>query len=384
MQKILFLFLFVSLNVFAQKNDKYNVIDKVDENLYFMRYDSSNTKSTIVEFADFIVLLELPIKDEGGGARNLKDHSKGAEKAMLSLQNYFPNKPLKYLIHSHWHPHSISSVKPFISKGIKLISTQTNFEKLKEFVDSTTIAQYGTHIQFVSGDSLIIEDKSNKIIAYRFKQVDFPNTPTSDYLYFYLPKYNFLHCGCMYNKWDGDKVEGRELLTGREEDLNKFLVMRNLKPSFLIRLNNEKIEKSGMQPYFNLENVIKNGVRMSEITQKYLSLEEKILREKRDSLLKEVIANNIPASIFNSGVYSALRTKKFEKALLFAQFQVMIKPSDPNVWDSLGEVYFFLGEKTLAKQYENQSKLISPAFSGGGVTVWEKNLEEYKKLWDKQ
>lgn len=382
MQKFLFLFLLIPLSMVAQ-NEKFNLITKTSEGLYFMYYDSSNTRSTIVEFENFIALVEVPIKDEGGGARNLKDHSAGAEKAMLSLANYFPNKPLKYVIHSHWHPHSLSSVKPFISKGIKLISTQANFEKLKEFVDSATIALYGKNIQFVEGDSLLIGDKTNQIIAYRFQQKDFPNTPTPDYLYFYFPNYNFLHCGCMYNKWEGEKVEGKELLTGREEDLNRFLAMKKLKPSFLIRLNNEKIEKSGMQPYFNLENVVKNGIRLNEIAQRYFSIEDKILYEKRDSLLKEIIVNNIPASIFNSGIYLALEKKKLTKALLFAQIQVMIKPSDPNAWDSLGEVYYFLGEKELAKQYEKQSKLIKPAFDDGGESVWAKNLVEHQKLWDK-
>ena len=383
MRKFLFLFLFSSLSAFAQKNDTYNTITKVDEKLYFMFYDSSNTKSTIVEFDNFIAMLELPIKDEGGGARNLKDHSTGAEKALRSLKHYFPNKPLKYLIHSHWHPHSISSVKPFISKGIKLISTQANFEKLKEFVDSATIQQYGKNIQFVSTDSLLISDKGNEIIAYRFKQSDFANTPTPDYLYFYLPKYNFLHCGCMYNKWNGDHVAGKEVLTGREEDLYRFLKTKNLNPSFLIRLNNERIEKSGMQPYFNLDNVIKNGIRINDIAQKYLNLDEKLLQNKKDSLLKELIVNNIPASIFNNGVYLALEKKQLEKALLFAQYQVMLNPSDPNSWDSLGEVYYFLGEKTIAKQYEKHSRLISPSFKSGGESVWAKDLEEHQKLWNK-
>lgn len=383
MRKFLFVFLFSSLGAFAQKNDNYNTITKIDEKLYFMFYDSSNTKSTIVEFDNFIALLELPIKDEGGGARNLKDHSEGAEKALRSLKHYFPNKPLKYLIHSHWHPHSISSVKPFISKGITLVSTQANFEKLKEFVDTTTIAQYGKNIQFVTTDSLLIADKGNQIIAYRFKQSEFPNTPTPDYLYFYLPNYNFVHCGCMYNKWNGDYVAGKEVLTGREEDLHRFLEKKKLKPSFLIRLNNEKVEKSGMQPYFNLDNVIKNGIKINDIAQKYLSLDEELLRNNRDSLLKELIINNIPASIFNSGVYAALGKKKLEKALIFAQYQVMLNPSDPNAWDSLGEVYYFLGEKTIAKQYEKQCRLIAPSFKNGGESVWAKDWEEHQKLWNK-
>jgi hypothetical protein len=382
MQKLFLLLLFlIPLNTMAQS--KYHAINKVSDDLYFMRYDSSQAKSTIVEFEDFIALIELPIKDEGGSARNLKDHSQAAEQVIVSLKYYFPEKPLKYLIHSHWHPHSISSVKPFISKGITLISTKSNFEKMKEFVDSVSITNYGRYIQFVEGDSLIIDDQKNKIVAYRFQQKDFPNTPTSDYLYFYLPKYNFLHCGCMYNKWDGEPIDGKELLTGREEDLNRFLAYKKIKPSYLIRLTNEKIEINNMQPYFSLENVVKNGIRVSDIVQTYLTIDEQILFEKRDSLLKEITSKNIPTSVFNTAVYQCLGKKKLKKALSFAQIQVMLRPSDPNAWDSLGEVYYFLGEKVLAKLYEKQSLLISPSFSGGGEAVWQKDLVEHQKIWEK-
>ncbi len=369
---------------FAQTSNDFNTITKVEEGLFFMYYEGSNSKSTIVEFKHFIALIEVPIKDEGGGAKDLKDHSEGAEKVMRSLQNYFPKKPLKYLLHSHWHPHSISSVKPFLEKGVQLISTKSNFEKMREFIDEKTAIQYAKQIQFVETDSLVISDKTNKIIAYRFLQKDFPATPTTEYLYFHFPKYNLLHCGCMYSKWEGAPIAGKPLITSREGDLHKFIASQHLNPRFLIRLSKEKKESNDMQPFEGLENTIKNGVSAETIASRYNMLDAKALNSLQDSLVKEIIQNNIPISIFNSLAYKNLRAKDFPKALAFAKIQMLLKPADANSWDTLGETYFFAGEENLASQCEKQIKLINPTYSEGGKDVWKKDLEEFSKNWSQK
>ncbi len=356
-----------------------NTITKAGDGLYFMYYDSSQSKSTIVEFDDFLALIEVPVKDQGGNARVLEEHAEGGEKVLRTLKGYFPSKPLRYVVHSHWHPHSISSVRPFISNGVTLVSTRKNFERLKEFVDSADIARYGKNITFVDGDSLVIADPGNRIVIHRFTQEEYPNAPSADYLYCYLPKYNYLHCACMYNKWTGEKVAGKELLTGREEDLDRFMSARNLRPEYLIRLSREKTEKNDMQPYEGLRDVVVNGVSATALSDGYLALDETTLRVSRDSLVRSIVRDHIPASVINRAVYSALGRNALSKAALLAHLQAGANPSDPNVWDTLGEVHYFLGDTLMARSYGKQAKLISPSFEGGGEDAWRKNLEEQKK-----
>jgi hypothetical protein len=353
-----------------------NVITKAGEGLWFMYYDSSQSKSTVVEFDDFVAMIEVPVKDQGGNARALGEHIAGGEKAVRSLREFFPGKPLRYVIHSHWHPHSISSVRPFLEAGATLVSTRKNFERLKEFVDSATIAKHGDRIRFVEGDSLVIEAPGNRIVIYHFLQEEFPNAPTADYLYCYLPKYNLLHCACMYNKWTGEGVEGRELLTGREEDLHRFITSRNLKPEFLIRLNREKKEPNDMQPYAGLEEVVGNGVSAAKLSERFLALDPGTLRASRDSVLRSVVQGNIPASVINRSVYSALASNDLAKAAGLAHLQALVSPSDPNVWDTLGEVYYAAGDTLLARSFGRQAKLVSPAFDGGGEEAWKKSIAE--------
>lgn len=383
MNRIIYFFLLFILpyiTSFAQ-TDEYNVITDAGNGLYFMYFDSSAAKSTIVEFEDFLVLIEAPIKNEGGGARNLKDHTEGGKKILRTLSHHFPTKPLKYLMHSHWHPHSISSVNPFLRSNVKIVTTDSNFSVIKAFVDTTSIPNYKDNIVFVS-DSLEVSDGKTKLTAYHLKQSDYPNIPTKDYLYFYLHSHNIIHCACMYTKWEGEPVEGKEILSGRQEDLYKFLQSKNLKPEFLIRYNKETKQENDMQPHSGLENVINNGIRSVDITKRLLEITQSKLDDSLDAVTADIISRNIPASIINTTVYTLLRRKELKKANSFAKIQAMMNPSDPNSWDTLGETFYFLGDITMAEHYGRQSKKVSPTYTTGGMEVWKEDLNTYQKIWE--
>ena len=72
-------FILVAGMLYSQSSD-LNTIKESGNGIYFMYYDSSNSKSTIVEFEDFLALIEAPVKDQGGNARELKDHEHGGDK----------------------------------------------------------------------------------------------------------------------------------------------------------------------------------------------------------------------------------------------------------------------------------------------------------------
>jgi hypothetical protein len=344
-----------------------------------MYYENSKMKSTVVELADGLALLEVPICDEGGSAKNLRDHSEGGEKVLRTLEHHFPHKPLRYLLHSHWHPHSLSSVNPFLKKGVQIFTTKSNFDLIRPFADSVLLARNAGNIHVVTLDSLRLGDGSNSAVIYYFQQKDFPNAPTAEYLYFYLPRYRYFHCGCMYNKWEGDFFEGREIRTGREEDLYKFLEAKHLSPAALIRLNVDKAERNGVQAFSGLQNVVRNGISGREISQPYRALSDEILTQKTDSLALQAIRSGVPPQIFNSLAYYHLGENQLSRALAFARLQAAVNPSDPNAWDSLGEVYWFLGEKEVARHFGRQAQKISPDFKDGGEVAWEKNLRQVRQ-----
>jgi tetratricopeptide (TPR) repeat protein len=369
------------ITVAQPSSSETNQIMKVSEGFYHLFYDSSTAKSTIIEFEKFVALLEVPIKNEGGGARNLKDHTFGAQKAIASIEKYFPKKPIKYVLHSHWHPHSISSVKPFLEIGATLISTRTNFERIKEFLDSASVVKYRKQIQFVDSDSLVIKDKTNSIVAYRFLQAEYKSTPAKEYLYFYFPKYFALHSGCMYYKWAGDPVDGRDIITDRQNDLNRFIINRKLTVNNFVRINGDKDLPGCLMKGDDFQRQVATGITTTDINELYFSIGTSILNQKQDSIVQLIKSKKIPISILNSNVYSNLRRKDFERALAFAKLQILINPSDANAWDTLGEVNFFMGRTELANVYHTQSIKIEPTFTAGGVTSWERSLKEFENVW---
>ncbi|MEO5931621.1 MAG: hypothetical protein ABIR47_16925 [Candidatus Kapaibacterium sp.] len=372
---------FVMLSAEAQTTS----IRKVADGLYLMYYDTTSekpivTKSTIVEFSDHIALLEMPISNDGAGSVNLKDHSDGGERVLRALSDYFPGKPLKYVLSSHWHPHSISSIIPFISRGITVITTRDNFKRLSEFVDAAAVKNYGKYLQFVDGDSLVLGDATNSIIAYRFTKEEYHHVPTEDFLYFYLPKYNYMHSSCMFQRLEGTSVKGREMISSRVEDLNRFMLSKHINPRYIITTDTYWDDANGMASGDTLRAMFQSGVTMSGLENEVIDMEETALVMKSDSIITYLAENHIPFSILNGAVYSALAKQDLRKALALARLQALYNPSDPNAWDTFGEVYYFLGETKLARKYEIQSTRINKDFKGG-EEIWKKDLEDFRKKW---
>ena len=358
-----------------------NTIRKVDDGLYFMDFEGSNAKSTIVEFADFVAVIEVPVKDEGGGARKLEEHAEGGERVLRSLARQFPDKPLEYVLSSHWHPHSLSSLAPFLAHGVTVVTTKANFDKLGEMLGSSPPAAAPKGVWFVTGDSFEIKDAANRIVAHRFAKKDYTATPTEDYLYFELPKYDAMHCGCMYSKWDGGPVMGRDVVTSREEDLYRFMETRGIRHSRLIRLNRETDALDERLPFSRLESVVRTGLPSREITAKYRPLTIDALRTDRALIAARAVKDNIPPGTFNTLAYECLRKQDLSRALEFAMLQTLVAPASGNAWDTLGEMYYAAGEVDVARAFERASRKVQPEFTGGGEPVWKADLDDLRKAW---
>jgi hypothetical protein len=371
-----------------QQQQSFHQIKKIDNGLYFMYYDTTKekklvTKSTIVEFRDFIVLIEMPISNDGAEAKQLSDHTTEGEQVLQSLKGYFPAKPLKYVLSTHWHPHSISSVTPFISRKITLVTTSANFERIRECIDSTTFVQYSKYIRYADTDSIIIQDKTNIIVAYHIENRNNPHLPTKDFLYFYLPRYNALHISCMYYRYDNKFVAGKELIYGRNEDLSRFIVSKQFRPDHLIRTRADQEETNGMIPYTRLQHIMETGITMTTIRDHFLNMSTTLLNTKTDSIVRAALVNAVPLSTFSTVINEALKKNDLPQALSFAKIQALLNPSDAASWDTYGKIYYFLGEKELAKVYEAQSKKINPHYAPSGQTVWEKEWQTYQAMWKK-
>ncbi|MBX7155610.1 MAG: hypothetical protein K1X91_11690 [Bacteriodetes bacterium] len=384
---VLFLLVGFFPTTFCYSQISITGLQPIEKGLYFLTYDSTSikkltTKSTIIEFDSSIGIIELPIVYTGGGATVLKDYTTEGEAIRNALQTYFPTKPIKYIFSSHWHPHSVASLQPFISNGTTLITTRSNFKRIREMLDSTTYALYQNNICFVE-DSLPIHDKSNSIVCYRFTKKDYPNVPTEDYLFFNLPRYNSFYSSCMYQRLSGIEVCGKELVSGRVEDVSTFLHKHNISPKYLLGFTSfpYEVDATGRVPADTLTSLLNNGTLTSSIIGTITNWSEPFLETNMDSAVNYILLNKISFYYVNMAVYKLFAEKKLQRALLVARLQTLLNPTDANSWDTYGEAYYVMGKFQLAKYYEKQCFKLNKDASGG-ENIWKKDLENFQQQWN--
>lgn len=356
--------------------------------LHTLEFDSTRTKCTIVEFSDRIYLIEVSLSSQGGGARTLTEHRAGGESILQILDQSFPDQPLAAVLHSHWHPHSLSSVAPFLERQIPLVTTRANFERIQEFIDPALLQSSGDLIRYVEGERMILGDGDETIVVHRLVKDDYPSIPTPDYLFFEMPSLAMMHTGCMYSISRSGPIAGRELIPSRAMDLNRFITSEQLELDGLLRVYLDSEAPTDEDPgteviaASRLANTIRDGITSTEVGEPYRILSAEELRDQRDRLLAQTIADGVPAGILNGLVYQELGAQNLAKARELALLQSLVAPSDPNAWDTLGEVYYFLGELEVARFYETQSRAIDPGFDTAGEAAWVRDLADHRKRWE--
>ncbi|HEY2749667.1 MAG TPA: hypothetical protein VGL86_33835 [Polyangia bacterium] len=350
------------------------------DGLYFVDVPGTHGKGIVVEQGRSLCLIDPPLSDVGGEATALHDDVDGGRRLLAALDARFPQQRLAYLLSSHWHPHSLAALRPFLDRGVRVVTTRANFARLREMLLPNPPTKIDELITFVDEASLAIGEGSDRIIAHRLLKKDFPSTPTDDYLFFELPRYDALYAACMFFTWPGPLVAGRPFVTEREEDLFRFLQTRALHPRWLIRLEREA-SGNELVPFGELAARIDNGVHSVELTRRYRAASTEELRRDRATLAAEAIADHVPAYLLNDVVYESVAAHELDRALELATLQVLIAPSSSNAWDTLGEVAFVIGTLDAARAYEAEARRRAKGAYTGGESVWRSDLEQYRRDW---
>jgi hypothetical protein len=330
--------------------------------LHLVDLPGSKAKATVVELTDGLALLEAPLSDHGATEATLVDHRVDGERLVRALAMRFPGKPLRLVLSSHWHPHSLSAIEPFVKAGATIVTTPDNLAKLREMgpLDPRSV-------RLVTEDHLALGDASQPIVAHRFTRARYPSVPTTDYLLFELRRYGIVHVGCLYTRWAGPPVLGRELVTARAEDLDRLLRDLGVESASLLRVVDEPPGTDPRWPRAGLAELVRTGVTSREIGERYRALPVATLRSERDRLVREAVRDGIPGSIFNGLAYEAMAAGDLPRARELATLQVLLVPGDANAWDSLGEITHAAGDPDVAARYGRHSRTLDPAL---GPVPW--------------
>lgn len=158
--------------------------EKFSENIHFVELKHTNDKVMIVEFADFLLIAEAPLNSQNG------------ELIIAEAKKIAPDKPIKYFVFGHYHPHYLGGMRPFIHRGAKIICSKGDEAYVKYLADaphtlnpdSLALHPKPLLIEEIK-DSLTISDGSFQMKIYFIGK---KSEHTNDYLVYYFPKEKLL------------------------------------------------------------------------------------------------------------------------------------------------------------------------------------------------
>lgn len=341
------------------------------------------TKACIVKFKDFLALIELPLSGLGSDMDTLPDHRSDGAWLRDSLRARFPRHKLRYILSSHWHPHSVATFQPLLDDGVRFVTTRSNFEIQSGMLNKEERERYADQFIMVDSSGMTISDDVNRIDVYRLDKSQYKALPTEEFLFFHLPRQEVLYVACMFQRLQGRKIRGHEVVSPRTEDVGSFIRNVNIAPREVLCLYPFWDGERGVITADTLNHLLHNCTLYSSLQNEvYDAVAHRAgaaIRKDADSIITAWLTGEIPLSILNRSTYQLANEGQLPQALELARLQAMILPADPNSWDTLAEMYFYNEQVDLAKYYSAQCHRVDSTFKGGSPEVWKERVEELRK-----
>jgi glyoxylase-like metal-dependent hydrolase (beta-lactamase superfamily II) len=86
--------------------------EKIADGLWFLNFGAP--QSLLVEFKDYVVIIEAPTGDERSMA------------TIAETKRMFPNKPIKYVVNTHHHSDHSGGIRAYVAEGIPIITHESH------------------------------------------------------------------------------------------------------------------------------------------------------------------------------------------------------------------------------------------------------------------
>lgn len=380
---------FVSFQSIVGQGKHKFLLTKGDNNISIITTGSVlSTQCTVFEYPDFLVVHEIPvipIEKKKEGAIGSEDDK--VNPLISFIDSVFFDKPIKYILNSHHHSHSLSTVTPFLELGAKLVTTKENVEVYNRrglFDDKMSEGYFESIIQITS-DTVLLAETANPIEVQYLKKSDYASIPTATFLFFYFPKQKLLAASCMVHLQDLNEKYGFKgvVYNDRLIDANKIIADKNLEVENTLQLFRLRFENDRWKPpifsmsYF--QNVLKHSWHRRDLAEHFQNMSYEDLTTKKDSLLNYLGENDIYYTVLNQAVYLSIEKKEYQKAVAIAHLLIIYEPGSLNMIDTIGEAYFNNGQMDMAKHYDGIIKRSRQKTEGLGLEVWETSQENRLK-----
>ncbi len=168
---------------YKTKNDEPIIpnvtIENYDKHIHFVNIKHTDDKAMIVEFSDFLLVAEAPLNSANG------------ELIINEAKKIAPDKPIRYFVFGHFHPHFIGGIRAFIHNGANIICTNEDVAYVKYLAaaphtiepDNLQKQNRNTHFDVI-GQNKTIYDENFEMTIFN---IGSKSAHTKDYLIYYFP-----------------------------------------------------------------------------------------------------------------------------------------------------------------------------------------------------
>jgi len=376
-------FTFVQLvNGQGKHNLKYT---KGDNNISVISNGSRSSKCSVVEYSDYLVLIDIPYISTQRNDSTIWVKAKDEFNPLVSfIDSIYLGKPIKYILNTHSHGHSLSNVLSFLERGATVVTAKENmvaYDKKGLFGEDGSTS-YGESIIQISSDTTLLAGTENPIEVIHLKKSDYKSIPTETFLFFNFTNQKLLAASCMVYLQEANEKYGLKGLvySDRLVDANQIMADKNLDVEYTLQLHKYRIEndieKPAVFPISHFRNVLKHSWSRQGLSEHFKNMSYAELTTNKASVLDFLVENEIYHSITNNAVYELIANKEYAKAVALAELQLVYRPDVSNLVDTLGEAYYNNGQIYMAENYDKIIKTMEPDEEGLGMDVWKANQKE--------
>ncbi len=302
----------------------------------FPEVERRRAKVVVVEFDSFTALIEAPWDD------------RTVRRILRTIEQRIPNKPLRFVMHTHHHDHSIYAVDPLLASGATLVTSAWNLEELVKL--SADEAALRRRVLLVK-DRFEISDGSQRLVVHLLKRGTPPEgweVPTPEYMVFEMAEQQALVTGCLYNK----PKERHEVINQRKRTLAAFLKEKDIPAELLIPTNTTS--EGGFEDVCTrkmLEETLIEGLDPVESSQRFAAMTPEEMRSRRAEIAQELQQRKVGAFDMLVCQSRMVADKRPAHALVWLEIACELHPNDPYVWYEAGCRAFELSQPEQAERY---------------------------------
>lgn len=311
--------------------DAPDPLKPIADHLWTYTHAEEQSKSVVAEFATFLAVIESP-GDEATARAMLDD-----------LAAAFPDRSVRFLLHTHHHGHSLAAIDPWLARDVTLVTAPDNIERVR---DRSANPERFEHAVLRATQGLTLGDGTNELILHVLDKDDYP-VPTDQYTLIEFPRQKLLVSGCLYTK----PLTYHGVVNTRKTSLRDYLAHSALDVDRLV--NTSSCEARGDEDVSSLATfraTLEQGLRPEKIAARLTGMSLEEIDAALPALTTELSARTErPYDLLVCANHLRREAKDLPRAEKLFRLTAMAFPDDARSAYYLGMVRLEMGEEAAAQ-----------------------------------